>query len=138
MQQNKIKYEKYDYYLQETGETGEGGSTGDLIKVGLRDDYEQFDFEWPMIVREAEEELEDVEIDINSLMPFSAFPLERLRQFLAQDGETFISQEAISKTQFGPVRTRRRKPRSSYDIHFRSFSQTSMIPSLSSFFSVPM
>ena len=87
--------------VEETGETGEGGSTGDLIKVGLREDYEQFDFEWPMIVREAEEELEDVEIDIRTLQPFTAFPLERLRQFLAQDGETFISQEALSKTQFG-------------------------------------
>ena len=87
--------------IEDTGEAGEGGSTGDLIRVGLREDYEQFDFEWPMIVREAEEELEDVEIDINSLQPFIAFPLEKLRQFLAQDGETFISQEAISKTQFG-------------------------------------
>ena len=87
--------------IEDTGETGEGGSTGDLIRVGLREDYEQFDFEWPMIVREAEEELEDVEIDINNLQPFTAFPLDKLRQFLAQDGETFISQEAISKTQFG-------------------------------------
>jgi len=87
--------------VEDTGETGEGGSTGDLIKVGLREDYEQFDFEWPMIVREAEEELEDVDIDINTLQPFRLFPLEKLRQFLAQDGETFISQEALSKTQFG-------------------------------------
>ena len=87
--------------IEDTGEAGEGGSTGDLIRVGLREDYEQFDFEWPMIVREAEEELEDVEIDIKSLQPFIAFPLEKLRQFLAQDGETFLSQEAISKTQFG-------------------------------------
>ena len=87
--------------VEETGETGEGGSTGDLIKVGLREDYERFDFEWPIIVREAEEELEDAEIDIKTLQPFTAFPLDRLRQFLAQDGETFISQEAISKTQFG-------------------------------------
>ena len=86
---------------EETGEGGVGSSTGDLIKVGLREDYEQFDFEWPIIVREAEEELEDAEIDIKSLQPFTAFPLDRLRQFLAQDGETFISQEAISKTQFG-------------------------------------
>ena len=69
--------------------------------MGLREDYEQFDFEWPIIVREAEEELEDAEIDIRTLQPFTAFPLDRLRQFLAQDGETFISQEAISKTQFG-------------------------------------
>ncbi len=87
--------------IEDTGETGEGGSTGDLIRVGLREGYEQFDFQWPMIIREAEEELEEVEIDINTLQPFTAFPLEMLRKFLAQDGETFISQEAISKTQFG-------------------------------------
>ena len=87
--------------VEDTGEPGEGGSTGDLIKVGLREDYEQFDFDWPMIVREAEEELEDVDIDINTLQPFRLFPLEKLRQFLAQDGETFISQEALSRTQFG-------------------------------------
>ena len=87
--------------VEDTGEAGEGGSAGDLIKVGLRKDYEQFDFDWPIIVREAEEELEDAEIDIKTLQPFTAFPLDRLRQFLAQDGETFISQEAISKTQFG-------------------------------------
>lgn len=87
--------------VEDTGEAGSTGSTGDLIRVGLREGYEEFDFTWPMIVREAEEELEDVEIDINTLRPFTAFPLEKLRKFLAQDGETFISQEAISKTQFG-------------------------------------
>ena len=86
---------------EDTGETGASGATGDLIRVGLREDYEQFDFEWPMIVREAEEELEDVDIDISTLQPFTAFPLDKLRQFLAVEGETFISQEALSKTQFG-------------------------------------
>ena len=87
--------------IEETEEVGEGGSTGDILRVGLRENYEQFDLEWPMIIKDAEEELEDAEIDIDSLAPFTAFPLERLRQFLAQDGETFISQEALSKTQFG-------------------------------------
>ena len=61
---------------EDTGETGVGGSTGDSIRVGLREDYGQFDFDWPMIIREAEEELEDVDIDINSLQPFTAFSLE--------------------------------------------------------------
>jgi type III restriction enzyme len=87
--------------VEDTGEPGDGGSTGDIIKVGLVEGFERFDFAWPIIVREAEDELEDVEIDINTLQPFTAFSLERLRQFLAQEGETFISQEAISKTQFG-------------------------------------
>lgn len=86
---------------EDTGDVGGNGSVGDLIRVGLRDNYEQYDFEWPIIIRDAEEELVDVEIDINSLQPFTAFPLDRLRMFLAQDGETFIAQEAISKTKFG-------------------------------------
>ena len=47
--------------VEETGETGAESATGDIIKVGLRENFGQFDFEWPIIVREAEEELEDVE-----------------------------------------------------------------------------
>lgn len=87
--------------VAETGEAGSSGAVGDLIKVGLREDYERFDFEWPVIVRDAEEELADVEIDLRALAPFTDFPLERLRQFLAQDGEIFIAQEVTTKTQFG-------------------------------------
>jgi len=87
--------------IEDTGEAGNGGATGDLIRVGLREDYDSYDFEWPIIVREAEEELEDMEIDVNTLEPFTAYTLDKLRQFLAQDGEIFISQEATTKTQFG-------------------------------------
>ena len=87
--------------IEDTGDVGSGGSTGDLLRVGLREDYEQFDFEWPLIVRDAEEELQDVDIDITSMQPFTAYTLDMLRKFLAQDGETFLSQEITSKTQFG-------------------------------------
>ena len=90
--------------VEETSDVAGGSAVGDIIKVGLREEYEQFDFEWPIIVRDAEEELVDAEIDINTLAPFTQFPLERLRQFLAHDGETFISQEALTKTQFGRYR----------------------------------
>ena len=87
--------------VEETGDVEGGSAVGDIIKVGLRENYKQFDFEWPVIVRDMEEELADMEIDINTLAPFTQFPLEKLRQFLAHDGETFISQEAMTKTQFG-------------------------------------
>lgn len=87
--------------IEETGDAAESNATGDLIKVGLREDFEQYDFEWPMILREADEELQEIEIDVEHLEPFTAFSLEMLRRFLVQEGETFISQEAISKTQFG-------------------------------------
>ena len=87
--------------VEETDEVAGGSAVGDIIRAGLRENYEQFDFEWPVIVRDMEEELEDAEIDINTLAPFTQFPLEKLRQFLAHDGETFISQEAMMKIQFG-------------------------------------
>ena len=28
------------------------GRDGDIIKVGLRDDYQKYDFYWPIIIRE--------------------------------------------------------------------------------------
>ena len=111
--------------VEETDEVGEGGSTGDIIKVGLRENFEQLDFEWPMIVKDAEEELEEVEIDVSRLAPFTAFPLERLRQFLAQDGETFISQEALSKTQFGRYKvTAKRLTATSYNEYLQKLLRT--------------
>lgn len=87
--------------VEEMDDMKGGSAVGDIIRVGLRENYEQFDFEWPVIVRDAEEELADAEISIDTLAPFTLFPLERLRQFLAHEGETFISQEAMTKTQFG-------------------------------------
>ena len=76
-------------------------STGDLINVGLKENYEQYDFEWPIIIHEAEEVLDDYSIDVNSLAPYTDFTLEMLRHFLARNGEVFLSQEITTKTQFG-------------------------------------
>lgn len=87
--------------VEETGTTGDGGSAGDMIRVGLCEEYEKYDFQWPVVIRDAEEELTETEIDIRTFQPFTAFTLEKLRSFLAHDGETFIAQEAITKTQFG-------------------------------------
>lgn len=87
--------------VDDIGNIGEGGYTGDLIQVGLRHDYRQYDLEWPTIIKEEDEECMPIDININDLEPFRLFTLEKLRTLLAHDGETFISQEAISKTQFG-------------------------------------
>ena len=86
------------------GEVGEGGATGDIITVGLRDDYEDYDFQWPVILHDSIEELEDAGIDLNDLKPFTMYPLSLLRKFLAKEGETFVSQESLTKTTFGKYR----------------------------------
>lgn len=88
----------------DAGDVGAGGATGDIIRVGLKEGYEAYDMTWPVILHDAEEELQEVTININELAPFTAFSLEKLRQFLATDGETFVSQEITTKTQFGRYR----------------------------------
>lgn len=83
------------------GDVGTGGATGDILTVGLREDYEKYDFQWPVILHDSLEELEDAEIDLDDLQPFTMYPLSLLRKFLAKEGETFVSQESLTKTTFG-------------------------------------
>lgn len=83
------------------GDVGTGGATGDILTVGLREDYEKYDFQWPVILHDSLEELEDAEIDLDDLQPFTMYPLPLLRKFLAKEGETFVSQESLTKTTFG-------------------------------------
>lgn len=83
------------------GDVGTGGATGDILTVGLREDYEKYDFRWPVILHNSLEELEDTEIDLEDLQPFTMYPLPLLRKFLAKEGETFVSQESLTKTTFG-------------------------------------
>lgn len=83
------------------GDVGTGGATGDILTVGLREDYEKYDFQWPVILHDSLEELEDAEIDLEDLQPFTMYPLPLLRKFLAKEGETFVSQESLTKTTFG-------------------------------------
>ncbi|WP_411727182.1 DEAD/DEAH box helicase family protein [Methyloglobulus sp.] len=89
------------------GTTGEDSdiisSIGDLVSVGLRDGYEEFDFAIPFILREAEEGLEHHALDITSLPPFSAMNLTELKTLLGK-GDVFISQDLQSSTLFGDYR----------------------------------
>lgn len=87
--------------VEEEEELGDGTTTGDILNVGLKENYEDYDFEWPIIIRDAEEELGEYSIDVMSLSPFTDFPLDMLRRFLAKEGEIFLSQEVTTKTQFG-------------------------------------
>lgn len=86
------------------GDVGAGGATGDIITVPLRDGYGQYDFLWPVILHDAEQEIASEPIDISTLEPFTMYPLPLLRKFLATEGETFASQEQMTKTVFGRYR----------------------------------
>ncbi|MBP3553322.1 MAG: DEAD/DEAH box helicase family protein [Bacteroidaceae bacterium] len=81
--------------------SGGGAVTGDLIKVGLKENYADYDMFWPMVIRDAEEEITPSQIDLRTLQPFTAFSLDHLRTYLATGGETFVSQAVITETTFG-------------------------------------
>lgn len=78
-------------------------STGDLISVGLRDGYEQYDFAIPFILREQVEELSETPIDPDGLEAFGAFSLDQLKSQLGH-GERFHSEDVQAKTRFGDYR----------------------------------
>jgi type III restriction enzyme len=85
----------------DSGDVGGESSVGDIINVGLKDGFEAYDFEWPIIIRDAEENIADAQIDPMNMQPFTMFPVETLRKFLADEGETFVAQEVLTKTSFG-------------------------------------
>jgi type III restriction enzyme len=78
-------------------------STGDLISVALRDDYQKFDFLFPFILREKEENIRSREIDITALEPFKGFTLTQLKSIIGK-GEKFISEDVQAGTRFGDYR----------------------------------
>ncbi len=82
-------------------ELGNANPIGDMIKVGLKENYQVYDMFWPIVIRDAEEEMATMQIDVNKLEQFTLFPLEQLRKFLATEGETFYSEAILSSTTFG-------------------------------------
>ena len=87
-------------------EIGGGDVTGDLIRVGLKEGYEAYDLFWPVVIRDAEEEITPAHIDVEQLAPFTLFPLDTLRSFLATRGEVFLSESVITETRFGRYEVR--------------------------------
>lgn len=74
---------------------------GDIINVGLKENWREYDFFWPIIIRDSEEVLETKETDVQTLEPFSAYSLEQLRRFFQKEGESFVSEDILVKTRFG-------------------------------------
>lgn len=86
--------------LDDEPETG-GQVLGDLITVGLKENYKDYDIYLPIIIHEAEEQLTPSDISIDNLKPFTGYDLQQLQKILANDGEAFYSEELTVKTRFG-------------------------------------
>lgn len=98
----------YEKLLAEglAGEITDEGDTvnplGDLVSVDLREDFAAYDFEIPLLVRDAEEELTQPSLDPLAL-PQSKFPFDLLKATVGK-GDVFVAEDAQHKTQFGDYR----------------------------------
>lgn len=82
----------------------DGPSTvGDLVTVEVRDGFEPYDFAIPFILREADESVDHLPLDVASLPPFTQMSRSALSALLGK-GDTFVSQDLQSKTLFGDYR----------------------------------
>ena len=86
-----------------TDDDDDGSSTGDMIPSELRDGYERYDFAIPFILREADETIDHLPIDVAALQPFGAMTRAQLSALLGK-GDTFTSQDLQSSTLFGDYR----------------------------------
>ena len=98
----QLKKDGYEF-AEATPDDTTTRSTGDLISVGLREGYEQFDFTVPFILREQEEELVGKELDVTTLPEFKAMTFEQLKVTIGK-GDVFRSQDVQTGTQFGDYR----------------------------------
>ena len=81
-----------------------GSILGDMINVGLKDNFKQYDLFFPHIVKDRSEFIKPEEI-IMEWKPFSLFTLEQLQGFIGNNSdEIFHSEEMTVKTRFGEYR----------------------------------
>lgn len=76
--------------------------TGDLENIDLREDFVQYDFHIPFIVREAEEERRAPTLDPLTLSP-SKYEIDWLLRQIGK-GDRFVSEDAQTGTQYGDYR----------------------------------
>ena len=92
-----------DIVVSDTGREGTARVLGDMITVGLKENYEDYDFYWPIIIQESEEILNNDKLSIDNLEPYSV-PLSELQIIKGKGGEKFRSQEITVRTNFGQYR----------------------------------
>lgn len=77
------------------------GVLGDIIRVGLKENYRDYDLYWPIIVQDKEEILQVMEPSATYFTKFDWYSLEQLKKMVPKDGESFFSEEVTVKTRFG-------------------------------------
>lgn len=92
--------------MEETDETPREHILGDIIPVGLKENYRELDFYIPCIIRNQEELLTDSRLSLPKGDPF-AWSLEQLQaQVERHEGEVMVSEEVTVHTRFGEYKVR--------------------------------
>ncbi|MGI0060819.1 MAG: DEAD/DEAH box helicase family protein [Nitrosotalea sp.] len=73
---------------------------GDIINIGLKENYKDYDMFWPIILHDKEEEIISAELSVKDLEQFP-IPIEQLKPLVNQRGDIFKSEELTVKTKFG-------------------------------------
>lgn len=73
---------------------------GDIIKIGLKGNYKDYDLFWPIIIHDKEEEFKDIELSMEGLEPFP-ISLDELKPLVVREGDVFYGEEITVKTKFG-------------------------------------
>jgi type III restriction enzyme len=73
---------------------------GDIINVGLKQNYKDYDLFWIIIIHDKEEELANPQLSIDALEEFP-IKLEDLKPLINKKGDTFYGEELTVKTKFG-------------------------------------
>lgn len=89
-----------DEFGFDENEPKEGTSNGSMIKVGLKENYQDYDMAFLEIIKDEEEELNAPKLDINDLPIYNYHTLEQLQSWTTK-GEVFHSEELTVKTTFG-------------------------------------
>ena len=88
------------------GEVGDDAdstsATGDLEHVDLRAGYQVYDFDIPIVIRDADEEMKEPSVDPLALTP-SKYEVDWLLRQIGK-GDRFVSQDAQTGTQYGDYR----------------------------------
>lgn len=72
---------------------------GDIVTVGLKDNYKEYDFNFPFIMKEPEEVVGDISLNVSKLDPIR-IPLESLKKIIP-DEETWRSIEITEDVNVG-------------------------------------
>jgi len=79
---------------------------GDIINVGLKENYKDYDIYFPVILVDKEENIIPSEIDISEMAEFSYYDLEQLKRLVPKGDDVFYSEEMTVKTRFGEYAVR--------------------------------